>query len=638
MYKKNVFLILAIFSTSITFSQGTSLFKYTVSGIPDSLKKNADAVIRLDEATLEVLSPSKYKKREHQIITILNKKADHYLDHGFQFDKFNKIEHVEIRVYNEFGQEIKKYTKKDFEVRSAYDGISLVTDDKVMRLQTPVPGFPCTIEVISESSSSSYLELPNWYMNTDNESNELFRYVVKVPTDIDIRYRSRNFNLKPVIQTSGNQKIYTWEVKNVPVKKLESGSYEKGHYLPQIEVVPTQFEYDGYRGLFNTWKDFGAWNYALYEQKNDPFTEQRISEIKSLAGSQPDVRSKVAVLYGYLKRNMRYVSIQLGIGGFKPFTVRFVDEKKYGDCKALSNYMRSMLAVVGIKSYPALINAGYNKTPADPDFPSDPFNHVILCVPDGKDSIWLECTSNNNASGFLGSFTENKNALLLTENGGVLVPTPRSSYANNILNVRTDIFLRPDGGATVNSSLHSTGDIFSFYNQLRQMSPDRQKEIMIKYLNYKAPDGFKSLEGRDSAGGYVSEFKFDYEKLFDFNAGSKYFFSQRLNKFNDEELAGTETRETEYLFEFPYLKRDTTIFHLPAEFHIENLPPPMELKNNLAEYKSEIIYNQANNTVCLYTHLILKYNIIQPASYNELATFFQSLNRHQNQKMILKKE
>ena len=109
----------------------------------------------------------------------------------------------------------------------------------------------------------------------------------------------------------------------------------------------------------------------------------------------------------------------------------------------------------------------------------------------------------------------------------------------------------------------------------------------------------------------------------------------KLNQ-NDEELAGTETRETEYLFEFPYLKRDTTIFHLPAEFHIENLPPPMELKNNLAEYKSEIIYNQANNTVCLYTHLILKYNIIQPASYNELATFFQSLNRHQNQKMILR--
>jgi hypothetical protein len=638
MYKKNVFLLLTIFSASIAFSQGTSLFKYTLLGVPDSLKRDADAVVRLDEAILEVLSPSRYKEKVHQVITILNKKGSHYLNHSFRFDKFKKIEHVEIKVYNEFGLEVKKYTKKDFEVRSAYDGISLVTDDKVMSLQTPAPGFPCTVEIISEVSASSYLELPNWYMNTDNESNELFRYVVKVPTDIDIRYRSRNVNLQPQIQTNGNVKTYTWEAKNIPVKKLESGSYENGHHLPQIEVVPTKFEYDGYRGEFNTWKDFGAWNYALYEQKNDPFSDQRIAEITSLAASQPDVKSKVDALYGYLKKNMRYVSIQLGIGGFKPFSVRFVDEKKYGDCKALSNYMRNMLAVAGIKSYPALINAGFNKTPADPGFPSDPFNHVILCVPNGKDSIWLECTSNNNESGFLGSFTENKNALLLTENGGILVPTPKSNCANNTSNVRTDIFLETDGGATVNTSVYSTGDIFDLYNELRQMNPDRQKEIMIQHLKYKVPDSFEPLAGKDSAGGYVSGFKFMYDKLFDFNAGSKYFFSQRLNKFNDEELAETEMRKTEYLFEFPYIKKDTTIYHLPTGFSVENLPALLELKNNLAEYKSEITYDKAANQVNLYSYLILKTNIVQPANFKDMATFFQSINRHQNQKIILKKD
>ena len=637
MYRKIVFLLLA-FSTSTAFSQGTSLFKYTVLGIPDSLKKDADAVIRLDEGILEVLSPSKYKKREHQVITILNKGAAHYLNHRFYFDKFNKVEHVEIRIYNEFGLEVKKYTKKDFEVQSAYDGISLVTDNKVMHFQTPAPGFPCTVEIISEVSSSSYLELPNWYMNTNHESTELFRYVVKVPTNIDIRYRSKNFILQPEIQTNGNQKTYTWEAKNIPVKKLESGSYETGHHLPQIEVVPTQFEYDGYPGQFNSWKEFGAWNYPLYEQKNDPFSDQRISEIKSLAGSQPDLKSKVDVLYAYLKKNMRYVSIQLGIGGFKPFPVRFVDEKKYGDCKALSNYMRNMLAVAGIKSYPALINAGYNKTPADPAFPTDPFNHVILCVPNGKDSIWLECTSNNNQSGFLGSFTENKNALLITENGGVLVPTPRSNYLNNTSNAKTDIFVGPDGAATVSTWVHSTGDVFDLYNELRQMSAERQKEIMIQHLKYKSPDGFESLPGKDSAGGYVSGFLFKYEKLFDFNAGSKYFFSQRLAKFNDEELAETETRKTEYLFEFPYIKKDTTVYHLPTGFTVENLPALLELKNKLAEYKSEIIHDEAANVVRLYTHLMLKHNIIQAANYKELATFFQSINRHQNQKIILKKE
>ena len=77
-----------------------------------------------------------------------------------------------------------------------------------------------------------------------------------------------------------------------------------------------------------------------------------------------------------------------------------MDEKKYGDCKALTNYMRYMLKTVGIKSYPALINGGASKVSADPAFPADPFNHVILCIPQGKDSAWLECTSNISETGF----------------------------------------------------------------------------------------------------------------------------------------------------------------------------------------------------------------------------------------------
>lgn len=638
MYKKSTILFIAMWFCFALYSQDIGLFRYTSIGINDSLKNEANVVMRLDEGILEISSQSRYTLKQHQIITILNKQGADRLHHTFGFDKFHKVEDVEIRVFNELGIEVKKYKKKDFEIQSAYDGISLVTDDKVMRLFTPAPGFPCTVEIRSELNVTSYLELPNWYMNTNKESTELFRYTVKVPTELDIRYRSKNFDLKPSIQTTGTQKVYLWELKNIPAKRMESDNYENSHHLPQIEVAPTVFEYDGYRGQFKSWKDFGLWNYALYEQKDNPFTEQRISEIKALAAAQPDLKSKVASLYDYLKKNMRYVSIQLGIGGFKPFSVRFVDEKKYGDCKALTNYMRNMLAVADIKSYPALINAGYDKSPADPAFPSSPFNHVILCVPDEKDSIWLECTSNYNAAGFLGSFTENKKALLLTENGGILVSTPQSDYTKNKLNVRTEIFLDSEGGAETSSSVFSTGDVLSFYNELRQLSADRQKELLIKYSNYKLPDDFETKTARDSAAGYVSYFKFGYEKLYDFNAGNKYFFQQRLNKFVDEDIPMNETRKTEYLFEFPYDTRDTTTFHLPQNFTVDNLPPVLELKNQFATYKNEILFDKASNIVTVYTHLMLRKNIIQPQEYNEIATFFQAVNRHQSQKIILKKE
>src|SRR6185312_13501516 len=152
---------------------------------------------------------------------------------------------------------------------------------------------------------------------------------------------------------------------------------------------------------------------------------------------------KARFLYNYLQKNVRYVSVQLGIGGYKPFPASFVDEKKYGDCKALSNYMLTLLKTVGIPSYCAVINAGTNAEPADPDFVNDPFNHIILCVPFKNDTTWLECTSATSPFGKLGSFTENRKALLVTEDGGKLVNTPRSTMQDNQFNSAVHLVLNP---------------------------------------------------------------------------------------------------------------------------------------------------------------------------------------------------
>src|SRR4030095_3800912 len=137
----------------------------------------------------------------------------------------------------------------------------------------------------------------------------------------------------------------------------------------------------------------------------------------NLVKDAPSESEKIKRIYEYMQNNFRYVSIQLGIGGYRPFSATFTDQKKYGDCKGLSNYMKAALKSVGIKSHIAIINAQYNAEPVDPDFPANNFNHAILCVP-GKDTIWLECTSSSAEFGKLGTFTENRNALLVTENGG----------------------------------------------------------------------------------------------------------------------------------------------------------------------------------------------------------------------------
>jgi hypothetical protein len=629
--RKTVLIVISVMCFLTGRSQ-TELLIYNSANIADSLKENANAVLRLDEARLEVVSPSKYVLQVHQVVTVLNSEGSSYLRHSLGFDKFYNVGEVAITMYNALGLPVKKYSKKDFEVQAAYDGFSLATDDKVMRLVTPAPSYPCTIDVRYDIKTYSYIELPDWYINTGGTSTEVFRYIVTVPDALGIRYRSSNFDLAPSVQTQTNKKVYTWEIKNIRAEKTQQGGFKSSTYSKRIEVAPNFFEYDGNSGNFSSWNDFGKWNFALYQDKS--FSEDRKRQINALVANYSKNRDKVAALYDYLKTNVRYVSIQFGIGGYKPFPVKFVDEKKYGDCKALTNYMRYLLDAAGIKSYPALINAGNESPPADPKFPSSPFNHVILCVPDKTDTIWLECTSNNLAAGFLGTFTENKNALVLTENGGVLTRTPSSKAENNLLAEFTEIHVNDQGGARAVSKSFSTGDIAQEFSEINKMEVDDQKEIFVNHFDYKAGDIFDIASHKDSANGHTMQFNLEFERLYAFKAGNKYFFPQKLNRVFYEDMKD-EKRTIDYLFDYPYQKMDTTVIYLPKEFVAEELPPQQEMKTGFADYKKQIVSTQGKITIV--TSLSLKQHIIPADQYKIVQAFFAKVKESEEQNIVIKK-
>ncbi|HSU50456.1 MAG TPA: DUF3857 domain-containing protein [Segetibacter sp.] len=636
MRNKLMYTLLLVHLLSAAFSQPIAISSYSADAIPEELKKNAHAVYRLDEAVLEIASPSKYTLQVHQITTVLNSEGAQHLQQSLWFDKFNKISEVDVKLYNKAGTETQHFKKKDFTVQSYYDGISLATDDKMMSLSLAAADYPCTIDISYSRDVTGYIDLPNWYMNNATSSVEQFRYIVKVPSTLDIRHRTRNVSIKPAIEDNGKQKTYTWEAKNVPVLKVEAGGYDASNYLPQVLVSPNVFEYDGYKGEFDTWSNFGKWSYTFYEEKN-AFSEQRAKEIKSLVDGLPDKKSKVKVLYDYLQKNMRYVSIQFGIGGFKPFNARFVDEKKYGDCKALTNYMRSLLSVAGIQSYPALINAGYNKVPVSPEFPESVFNHVILCVPNEKDSTWLECTSTTNEAGFLGSFTENKNALLLTEKGGIIVPTPKSNFNENVLETVNNIFVSEDGAASVKGQIKAQGSFDQLLHYITHTEKRRQTELFVQYLDYKIPDEFAVVQNDALTETKTVEISAGYQKLYDFKAGDKYFFPASISRISDEKLPVYSDRKSDYLFEAPYTKIDTTIFHLPASFKPDDIPTNKEFSEGPVYYSRKTAFDETTNTIKIISVLQLKTQVIPAVQYKSVSELFQTIEREEVSKLVLKK-
>jgi hypothetical protein len=339
-------------------------------------------------------------------------------------------------------------------------------------------------------------------------------------------------------------------------------------------MAPIHFSFYGLEGDLSSWKSFGLWRNSLYKDL-DVLPEDRRQFFSQLVKDIPDENGKIRRIYNYMQENFRYVSIQLGIGGWKPFPADFTDKKKYGDCKALSNYMKAALKSVGIKSYVAIINAEYNREAVDPDFPCNNFNHVILCVPGQKDSVWLECTSSTTEFNELGTFTENRNALLVTEEGGVLVPTPKSRSSSNVLSTVTTVQLSDDLSGLTNTTFTARGEFKELMDRILKEKKDDQKAAIVFYFGFKQPDDFELSKDVNDAN--KAKLLMAVAKVPGFTSGSKLFISPRFYRMWPGSLPKADERKLDYYFRYPFEKSDTTILKLPAGIKPDVLPKENEL-------------------------------------------------------------
>ena len=108
--------------------------------------------------------------------------------------------------------------------------------------------------------------------------------------------------------------------------------------------------------------------------------EEVKTEITELTKDASSPIEKAKIVYNYMQNKTRYISIQVGIGGWKPMLAEDVDRLGYGDCKGLSNYTKALLDYVGVTSYYTVVYGGSDIRDIDSDFSSLQGNHAILSI------------------------------------------------------------------------------------------------------------------------------------------------------------------------------------------------------------------------------------------------------------------
>ena len=383
----------------------------------------------------------------------------------------------------------------------------------------------------------------------------------------------------------------------------------------------------------STWENLSAWHHSLLIGR-DVLTPELQAQIKSLVKDTDSNYEKVKKLYTYLGENMRYVSIQLGIGGLQPMKASETARMGFGDCKALSYYLKVMLAQVGIESEYVIISTTHSKL--YDNYPNvQQMNHVILKVPLKERTLWLECTNPFIPFGYIHESIAGHDALIVRPNGGGLERLPYYADSLHIQTYRVVVDLTDSSQTNAQVTCTSHLSQYESTSILLRKKPEDRKDIIRRKLNLTRAivDKIDIFEKQDSFPTLVE--RYNIKSMYGNKNGNRFFLP--VNPFRQEPFRLSEhERSQQIVMSYGYVDRDTIIVNIPNNYVIETKPKDMKMSCSFGQISSRIQIQE--NKMIIIQELRRYKGIYPPEKIKELIIFSEAIRKAYNAKVILKKK
>ena len=612
----------------------------SVSHIDEAMMDNANAVVRLNEVIVSLKSSSQMSVKEKRIITILNKKGNKNIDAFVYYDRNVKIKTLQVLAFDALGNQIKKVKKNDFKDVSAVSGGTLYSDSRVKYLEYTPINYPYTIQFTCETTTGNTAFIPPFTPIDDYfVSTEVSSYALNYPTDITIRKKEKNLENRDIEQEEVAGGIF-YKAKNISAFKPEDYSPSMVDFVPKVLVAANEFTYEGVYAEAENWNDFGKWVYFDLIESTIDLPESTAVYIQDLVKDEKTDIGKAKKIYQYVQDKVRYISVQVGIGGWKPFNASEVDRLGYGDCKGLTNYTMSLLKAVGVNSNFTLLFAGNSQRDIEKDFTIMQANHAILSIPqENKEDIWLECTNQKLPFGFIGDFTDNRDVLVISPQGGQIKHTKKYTTEENTQVIKANYKVFDDGTIDVNATLKSKGIQYDDKYRLEtetERDLDKHYKNRWGYINDISINEISIVNDKDSIvfNETVSFKAINYSKLI---ANRMLLTVNALNR-NTHIPDRYRNRKLPLKIKRGFKDIDEVEITLPQNYKVESLPNKKTIENKFGSYKSEVIVKD-ENTLVYKREFVVNDGEFPKEDYSSFRDFYKEVSKQDTAKVaLIKKE
>lgn len=618
--------------------------------VPAHDEKAEGAILYADD-TLTVQSNGKLKRITRRAIKILRPE-------GRELGSVNADASPEERIVSMHGWCIpaqgKDYEVKDKDaIETSLTGLEngeLVSDIKtrIIRIPAPDPGNVIGYEI--ETEMQPYVMQDFWEFQSHLPVREAHYTLQLLP---GWEYRATWLNHAEMPPTAAGDKQFQWAISDVKAIRGEER-------MPPFEsiagsMIISLFPQGGKNAGFADWNAMAKWEDGLAAGRRDATTEIK-QKVAQLTSSAPTPQAKMEALAAFMQKEIRYVAINLGIGGWQPHPAADVFAHRYGDCKDKATLLSAMLREVGIDSYYLDVNTERGViTPSTPA--TRWFDHVILAIklPDGVASpsmkmvfdhpklgklLIFDPTDEYTPLGELSGELQASYALLIMPDGGDLIKIPQLPSTSSGIRRVGKLALAANGVLSGEIVDTRTGDQAAVGRaMLKSASKESDRLRPIENLLSQSLPNFSvtnasvtNLHQNAQPFGYTFSFAAAaYAK----SAGNLLLVRPRVVGNKGSGILETkEPRQFPVIFEGPRRDVDEFEIQLPPGYEVDDVPAPMDLDYSFASYHSKTEV-QGNALRYMRTFEIKELNVPMN-KLDELRKLYRAINGDERNTAVLK--